>query len=159
VEPDGSFKIIDRRKDLLKLQNGEYFSLGKIEAAVKSCSFIDNICVHGSSTHDFLTALVVHNQKVIDTLAKQYGLQNHSFDQLCRNKKIETMVNHAIKAYAEQNGLSKREIPLKIKLCSDQWTPDNGLLTAALKLKRVVILNNYKKEILEMFEQDMNNNM
>ena len=28
--PDGTFKIIDRRKDLLKLQNGEYISLGKV---------------------------------------------------------------------------------------------------------------------------------
>ena len=30
VYPDGTFKIIDRRKDLLKLQNGEYISLGKV---------------------------------------------------------------------------------------------------------------------------------
>ena len=27
---DGTVKIIDRRKDLLKLQNGEYISLGKV---------------------------------------------------------------------------------------------------------------------------------
>lgn len=30
VFPDGTFKIVDRRKDLIKLQNGEYISLGKV---------------------------------------------------------------------------------------------------------------------------------
>jgi long-chain acyl-CoA synthetase len=30
VFPDGTFKIIDRKKDLIKLANGEYFSLGKV---------------------------------------------------------------------------------------------------------------------------------
>jgi long-chain acyl-CoA synthetase len=30
VFPDGTFKIIDRKKDLTKLQNGEYVSLGKV---------------------------------------------------------------------------------------------------------------------------------
>jgi long-chain acyl-CoA synthetase len=102
---------------------------------------------------------VVPNQKVIESLAKQYGLQNYSFDQLCKNNKIQNCVSIAIKAYGKQNGLSKREIPAKIKLCSEQWTPDNGLLTAALKLKRVIILNNYKKEVMEMFSDDINNNI
>ena len=30
VFPDGTFKVIDRKKDLIKLANGEYFSLGKV---------------------------------------------------------------------------------------------------------------------------------
>ena len=30
VFSDGTFKIIDRKKDLVKLANGEYFSLGKV---------------------------------------------------------------------------------------------------------------------------------
>lgn len=35
---------IDRKKDLVKLQAGEYVSLGKVEAALKNCPLIDNIC-------------------------------------------------------------------------------------------------------------------
>lgn len=34
VFPDGTFGIIDRKKDLVKLSNGEYFSLGKVSAKV-----------------------------------------------------------------------------------------------------------------------------
>ena len=32
---DGVMKIIDRKKDLIKLSGGEYVSLGKVEAAMK----------------------------------------------------------------------------------------------------------------------------
>lgn len=42
------FFLIDRKKDLVKLQAGEYVSLGKVEAALKNCSFIDNICAYAN---------------------------------------------------------------------------------------------------------------
>ena len=36
-----------RKKDLVKLQSGEYVSLGKVEALLKTCSLVENICVYG----------------------------------------------------------------------------------------------------------------
>lgn len=38
----------DRKKDLVKLQAGEYVSLGKVEAALKNLSLIDNICAYAN---------------------------------------------------------------------------------------------------------------
>jgi len=32
----------------VKLQAGEYVSLGKVEAALKNCSLIDNICAYAN---------------------------------------------------------------------------------------------------------------
>ncbi|MEQ2171165.1 hypothetical protein GOODEAATRI_007914 [Goodea atripinnis] len=46
--PDGCLKIIDRKKDLVKLQAGEYVSLGKVEAVLKNCPLIDNICAYAN---------------------------------------------------------------------------------------------------------------
>ena len=34
IYPNGTVKIIDRRKDLIKLQNGEYISLGKVSTSI-----------------------------------------------------------------------------------------------------------------------------
>lgn len=38
----------DRKKDLVKLQAGEYVSLGKVEAMLKSCPLVDNICAYAN---------------------------------------------------------------------------------------------------------------
>lgn len=59
VQADGCFKIIDRKKDLVKLQVGEYVSLGKVESELKTCPYVDNICVYGDATKQFCVALVV----------------------------------------------------------------------------------------------------
>ncbi|CAG2101696.1 unnamed protein product [Medioppia subpectinata] len=152
IDRNGCFKIIDRRKDLLKLQNGEYYSLGKVEAAVKSCPFIENICVYGISTHDYLIALVIPGVTAVQTLAKKSSLDAFSFDQLCANLTIESAVLEAIRAYGLKNGLNKRELPAKVALFADEWTPDNGLLTAALKLKRSAIIAKYKTRVDHIFQ-------
>jgi len=48
----------------------------------------------------------------------------------------------------KQGRLEKFEIPMKIKLLPEPWTPETGLVTAALKLKR----ENVKKK----FAEDLN---
>ena len=40
-------RMSHRKKDLVKLQSGEYVSLGKVEALLKTCSLVENICVYG----------------------------------------------------------------------------------------------------------------
>lgn len=40
--------LVDRKKDLVKLQAGEYVSLGKVEAVLKNCPLIDNICAYAN---------------------------------------------------------------------------------------------------------------
>lgn len=42
------FWLLDRKKDLVKLQAGEYVSLGKVEAVLKNCPLIDNICAYAN---------------------------------------------------------------------------------------------------------------
>lgn len=43
-----SFVDLDRKKDLVKLQAGEYVSLGKVEAMLKNCPLVDNICAYAN---------------------------------------------------------------------------------------------------------------
>ena len=150
--PNGSIKLIDRKKDLIKLQFGEYISLSKVESELKSCDFVDNICVYGNSMDEYVIALVVPNAKALKILADQFGKENMSFEQLCDDKEITQEVTKIVQQYGQQTQLSKREIPAKIKLCSDEWTPDSGLVTAALKLRRKNIEQFYKNEIEKLYQ-------
>lgn len=64
LEPEGVLKIIDRKKDLVKLQFGEYVSLGKVEAVLKTCPIVENICIYGEATKSYCVALLVPDRKV-----------------------------------------------------------------------------------------------
>ena len=57
--PNGTIKLIDRKKDLVKLQLGEYVSLGKVESLLKIHPAIENICVVADSNQSHTVALVV----------------------------------------------------------------------------------------------------
>ena len=75
-----------------------------------------------------------------------------SFKELCQDKNINEKVIKVIHEHANQTDLSRKEIPTKIQLCSDEWTPDSGLVTAALKLRRKNIEEFYKNEINKLYE-------
>ncbi|CAN7983478.1 unnamed protein product [Ixodes hexagonus] len=149
--PDGTFSIIDRKKDLLKLQHGEYVALGKIETELKTCGLVDNICVHGNSYQTYLIALVAPNVKQLTNMALQKGKGNMSFKELCKDAAICKAVADAIAELGRRVHLQKTEIPAKIKLCAEDWQPDTGLVTAAYKIRRREIYNFYRNEINEMY--------
>lgn len=65
MEADGSLRIIDRKKDLVKLQHGEYVSLSKVETVLKLCPLIDNVCIYAESIHNYTIALVVPDRKSV----------------------------------------------------------------------------------------------
>lgn len=48
--------------------------------------------------------------------------------------------------------LDKFEIPAKVKLVPGPWTPESGLATAALKIKREPLKNKYKNELQKLYE-------
>ena len=55
--------FVDRKKDLVKLQAGEYVSLGKVETALKMCPLVDQICVYADSSKMYTVCLAVPNPK------------------------------------------------------------------------------------------------
>ncbi|KAI8428370.1 hypothetical protein MSG28_002555 [Choristoneura fumiferana] len=123
---DGCIKIIDRKKDLVKLQAGEYVSLGKVEAELKTCPIVENICVYGDSSKNFTVALVVPHPQHLAELAARAGLPPGDFDQLCKSEAVEKAVVKELADHAKKCGLERFEIPTAVKLCTEVWSPDMG---------------------------------
>ena len=88
--------ISDRKKDLVKLQLGEYVSLGKVETELKTCAVVENICVYGDPTKQYTVALVVPNPSQLVSLGSRLGLNSLNFEQLCVNQTVEKAVLHEI---------------------------------------------------------------
>lgn len=91
----------DRKKDLVKLQAGEYVSLGKVEAELKTCSVVENICVYGESSKQFTVALVVPNQKHLEEIAGRAGVTG-TFESLCESPAVEQAVIRELAEHAKK---------------------------------------------------------
>lgn len=94
---------------------------------------------------------MVPNPKSLKQLAQSLAKDSVAFGELCRDTDITRAITQDIIAYAKKVGLNKMEIPTKIKLCSEDWLPDTGLVTAALKIRRKNIHDYYKTEIRNLY--------
>ena len=57
----------------------------------------------------------------------------------------------------KDNGVEDFAIPRRIKIVSDSWTPDSGLVNDALKLKRKAIAEKYRSEIEQLYRDAATN--
>ena len=136
---------------MVKLQGGEYVSYGKVESVLKTHALIESICLYADPTKDYVVAVAVANQPALKELAESLAITDTSADALCKNQKILTTVITTLNTYGSKNGLEKFELPKKITLVTDEWTPDSGLVTAAFKIRRIFIVKKYVDEIKNMY--------
>lgn len=149
--PDGCLEIIDRKKDIVKLQHGEYVSLGKVEAVLSVSPYVDNIMLHADPFHSYCVALVVASQSTVEDWALKRGIAFTDFADLCEKEETIKEVQTSLVKEAKKARLEKFEIPAKIKLLSTPWTPESGLVTAALKLKRDVIRKAFSEDLARLY--------
>lgn len=102
--PEGTLKLIDRKKHIFKLSQvnfyyfsaknakfpffqGEYIAPEKIETVYARCKFIAQCYVHGESLKSCLVSVVVPDQDVLMPYAeKELNIKNVSFAELCKNE-------------------------------------------------------------------------
>lgn len=120
-EPDGCLRIIgwpfivlffyeeewhynvlcfqDRKKDLVKLQAGEYVSLGKVETVICLNPYVDNICLWADSSKHYTVALVIPNKKHVQKLADELGINEQDWNKLVEDKKLVTAITKHIQDF------------------------------------------------------------
>eukprot|EP00747_Dinoflagellata_sp_TGD_P033670 gnl/TRDRNA2_/TRDRNA2_136774_c0_seq2.p1 gnl/TRDRNA2_/TRDRNA2_136774_c0~~gnl/TRDRNA2_/TRDRNA2_136774_c0_seq2.p1 ORF type:complete len:705 (-),score=162.24 gnl/TRDRNA2_/TRDRNA2_136774_c0_seq2:367-2481(-) len=151
IKPDGTLSIIDRKKDLWKGPNGEYVALTKVEAALKMCEYVEMPMCYGKTGKEYPVALVCPLKPKILALAASQGNASTDFQALCEDPKIKEVVVKACSDSCKKSKLLEFETPKKIGLITDLWTPENDMLTAAMKLKRPLIVQKHKFDIDQLY--------
>ena len=149
----GCLYVIDRMKDLVKLQNGEYVSLGAVESVLKTHASIDNICMIADSSKVNTVAVVIPSKAHVDNIANSVmkTVPQLSYEDLCNDPKIINAILKELQTHGKDQKLNRTEIPTALYLSSEPWTPENGLVTAALKLRRNPITTKYSGQIAAMY--------
>ncbi|KAF8584406.1 acetyl-CoA synthetase-like protein [Ramaria rubella] len=146
---DGTLSIIDRIKNLVKLQGGEYVALERLESIYKSCSLVANICVHANSDARQPIAVIIPHESNL-----RHALNGTSTDLagLCKDPEVQALILRECNAAGKKSGFKSIEILQAVVLTADEWTPHSGLVTPAQKLQRRNIEQRYSAEIKDAYK-------
>lgn len=127
--PNGAIKIIDRKKNIFKLSNGEYVAVEKVEEIYKMSPSVDQIWVYGNSIKNFLVAVVVPSET-----------QTNS-----------EVILKELQALGRKHNLRGFEIVKKVFIDNEPFSVANDLLTPSMKMKRNKLFDKYKSVIETMY--------
>jgi long-chain acyl-CoA synthetase len=150
--PNGALQIIDRKKNIFKLSQGEYVAPEKIENILLHSPFIAQVFVYGDSLQSSLVAIVIPEEEVVMSwTAKNDPKEKVSFAELCQSSLLNDVIMLDIRRLSADNGLHGFEIVKAIRLDSTLFSLDNGLLTPTFKLKRKEIRDKYEDVIAALY--------
>jgi long-chain acyl-CoA synthetase len=141
---NGHLRIIDRVKNLVKMQGGEYVALEKLETIYRGAKYVHNIMVEANGEHTRPIAVICPNEKVLKELAAELEV---SEDRMHTDDKMRSTVLKDLVDVGKRGGLSGMEIVEAVVLVEEEWSPANGFVTATQKVNRRVIRERYQQDI------------
>ncbi|XP_058083997.1 long chain acyl-CoA synthetase 6, peroxisomal-like isoform X3 [Magnolia sinica] len=131
--PGGRLKIIDRKKNIFKLAQGEYIAPEKIENVYAKCKFITQCFIYGDSLNSSLVAIVSVDQDTLEAWAASQGIQYEDIKQLCNDPRARIAVLADMDGIGREAQLRGFEFAKAVTLVPEPFTLENGLLTPTFK--------------------------
>ncbi|XP_068437855.1 long-chain-fatty-acid--CoA ligase 1-like [Clinocottus analis] len=149
--PNGTLRIVDRKKHIFKLAQGEYIAPEKIENIYNRADAVAQIFVHGDSLQACLVAVVVPDPDFLSSWAKRtLGLEG-SYRELCRKAEVKAAIFEDMMQLGKEGGLKSFEQVRSIHIHTELFSIENGLLTPTLKAKRNELRQYFRDQINELY--------
>lgn len=148
-----AISIVDRKKNIFKLQQGEYVAAEKVENTYLKGDKLAEIFVHGESTECFVIAIAVPHKKFVEDFAQKRGV-NGSYEELCRNEGIRADFVTYLNAVGKEGGLQGFEQVKNIYLETQPFMV-RGILTNTMKIQRHEAKNYYRPQIDALYKEGM----
>jgi fatty acid CoA ligase FadD9 len=130
---------LDRRNNVLKLSQGEFVAVSKLEAMFGDSPLVRQIYVYGNSARAYLLAVIVPTQDALDRYPGPDGPQ------------LKQAVGESLQEVAKSSGLQSYEIPRDFIVETTPWTSENGLLTGIRKLARPQLKQHYGERLEQLY--------
>ncbi|XP_035599901.1 long-chain-fatty-acid--CoA ligase 1-like [Oncorhynchus keta] len=150
--PNGTLRIVDRKKHIFKLAQGEYIAPEKIENIYTRSDAVAQVFVHGDSLQACLVAIIVPDPDFLPGWAKKRGLEG-SYGDLCNNMDVKKAILEDILKLGKDSGLKSFEQVKDITLFTEMFSIQNGLLTPTLKAKRAELRNYFREHIDKLYSK------
>lgn len=147
IDAEGFITITDRKKDLIITDSGENIAPQPIEGLLKQDPLIEEACLIGDK-RPFITALLVPNQSLVETLAEKNGVSG-DWATILSHKAIHRLFHSRV------NAINKTlSMPARIRhftVLAEPFSQDRGELTPTLKVKRREVMRTRCSQIEAMY--------
>jgi long-chain acyl-CoA synthetase len=148
LTPDGSLRIIDRKKDLIVTSTGKNVAPQMIENRLKLIPYFENIMVVGDGRH-FISALIVPNLDAIISYARGNHIPFGDPQELIQRDEIYDLAMREIEM--RTTDLSSHEHIRKIAFIRQGFSIDSGELTPTLKVRRTIVEKKFRDQIDRLY--------
>jgi fatty acid CoA ligase FadD9 len=139
VGPD-QLVYLDRRNNVLKLSQGEFVAVSKLEAVFGDSPLVRQIYVYGNSARSYVLAVVVPTQDELDRSGGDVEW-------------LKPAIFESLQEIAKDVGLQSYEIPRDFLIETTPFTLENGLLTGIRKLARPKLKVHYGDRLEELYTE------
>ena len=146
LDDDGFLWIIGRVKEQYKLENGKYVVPAPIEEQLALSPYILQCMIEGIGK-PYNSAVIVIDKEAVSKWASSNGV---SQSELLTSDKVHALIKAEIERVGD--GLKGYERPKKFILDDEEWTPDNGMLTPKMSLKRRVAMEKYGDKLEALYK-------
>ncbi|MGW4482928.1 carboxylic acid reductase [Amycolatopsis sp. NPDC004368] len=136
--PD-TLHYLDRRKNVLKLSQGEFVAVSRLEAEFAAAPAIRQIYLYGSSERAYLLAVIVPTPEALET-----------FDD---TEKLKAQLSESLQSIVKESDLNSYEIPRDFLVETEPFSPENGLLTGIRKLARPKLKEHYGERLELLYHE------
>jgi long-chain acyl-CoA synthetase len=147
IDSDGFITITDRKKDLIITDSGENIAPQPIEGALKQDPLIEEACLIGDK-RPFVTALLVPNQALVETLARKNGVSG-DWQTVLGHQTVQGLFRDRVNAVNKTLPTPARI--RQFRVLDQPFSQDRGELTPTLKVRRRHVLETRQEQIEAMY--------
>jgi fatty acid CoA ligase FadD9 len=127
---------VDRRNNVLKLAQGEFVTVAKLEAEFGNSPLVQQIYVYGNSAHPYLLAVVVPTEEALQR-----------FDEA----QLKPAIADSLQKVAKEARLQSYEVPRDFIIETTPFSLENGLLTGIRKLAWPKLKQHYGERLEQLY--------
>ena len=150
IDGDGFLSITDRKKDLIKTSGGKFIAPQPIENSLKHNALVAEAVVLGEK-RKFPSVLISPNFPLLEDWARGHELAFASRQELVAYPEVRGLYEGIVEEV--NKNLARFEKLKRVMLVADEFSAENGTLTASMKLRRRVVEQRYLAQIEEMYTQ------
>ncbi|QHC32985.1 carboxylic acid reductase [Streptomyces sp. HF10] len=139
VGPD-ELRYVDRRANVLKLSQGEFVTVSRLEALFGGSPAVRQIFLYGNSARPCLLAVVVPTRDALDSAAGD-------------PRRLRAVLRESLRSLAAEAGLNSYEVPRDLLVESEPFSQENGLLSGVRKPLRPALTKRYGERLEALYAE------